>query len=99
MRMLLRLTIPVEAGNRTILDGTLPQVMESMMNRLKPEAAYFIADHGQRTALIFFDMTNPTEIPGIAEPFFMKLNAAVEFIPAMNAEDLQAGLAEAAKAF
>ena len=34
----------------------------------------------------------------IAEPFFMGMNASLKIAPVMNAEDLQKGLAEAARA-
>ncbi|MBI4410785.1 MAG: hypothetical protein HY561_13835 [Gemmatimonadetes bacterium] len=99
MRTLLKVTIPVETGNRTIQDGTLSGVMDQMMNRIKPEAAYALTEDGKRTVLIFFDMKDPSEIPPIAEPFFMKLNAAVQFSPVMNPQELQAGLGKAAKDF
>ncbi len=39
------------------------------MNKLKPEAAYFLPEHGLRSAIMFFDMKDASEIPGIAEPF------------------------------
>lgn len=53
---------------------------------------------GQRTGWIVFDMTDPSQIPEIAEPLFLNFDAAVEFVPVMNAEDLQKGLAKAASA-
>ena len=92
MRTLLRVSIPVKAGNAAILDGRLPVVMQSLMEQLQPEATYFIADRGMRTALIFFDLKDPSQMPQIAEPLYIRLNAAVEFAPVMTAEDLWAGL-------
>lgn len=92
MRMLLRATLDVEAANAAIKNNTLQQLMQSTLQELKPEAAYFFADHGKRTANIFFDLKDTSLIPTIAEPFFQHLNATVEFIPVMTADDLRAGL-------
>ncbi|WP_232248537.1 hypothetical protein [Streptacidiphilus rugosus] len=61
---------------------------------LHPEAAYFGAKDGCRTAFIVFDLKETSDIPKIVEPFFMKLGAKVEFIPVMNFEDVQAGLSK-----
>ena len=99
MRMMLKVTIPVEAGNQAIKDGTLPRTLQSTMDRLTPEAAYFLAEDGRRTALFFFDMQDVSQIPAIVEPLFMGLNASITILPVMNADDLQKGLAEAAKNF
>lgn len=99
MRTLLKTSLDVEAANRAIKDGTLPKVVESTIELLKPEAAYFLAEHGKRTGYFVFDMKDVSQIPVIAEPWFMQLNAAVDFIPVMNAEDLKKGLEQAAKAF
>ena len=93
MRMMLKVTVPTEAGNRSLKDGSFQKIMEEAMSRLKPEATYFIADKGRRCALLFFDMQNSSDLPKIAEPFFTGLNADIEVVPAMNAEDLQKGLA------
>ena len=65
---------------------------EGTMRNLKSEAAYFIAEGGYRTAMIFFDMQNVSDIPGIVEPLFMGFNAEVELLPVMNADDLKKGL-------
>ena len=49
--------------------------------------------------LIFFDLEAPSQIPSVAEPFFMGLDAAIEMVPAMTPDDVRAGLEEASKAF
>jgi hypothetical protein len=94
MRTMIRITMPVEAGNKGIQDGTLQKTIMEALERLKPEAAYFLPDRGLRSALLVVDLKDTSDIPGIVEPFFSKLNAAVELIPVMNAEDLRKGLAK-----
>jgi len=97
MRTMLKVTLPVEAANKAIKDGSLPRIMESTMNELRPESAYFYAENGKRTALMVFDMKDPSQIPVISEPFFMGLNADVSYAPVMNADELKAGLEKAMK--
>jgi hypothetical protein len=98
MRMMLKVLIPTENGNHAIKDGSLPRLLDATMSKLKPEAAYFVAEHGHRTALIFFDMKDASDIPSICEPLFMGFNAKVEMIPVMNADDLKKGLSIAREA-
>ena len=90
MRMMMRVYIPVEAGNAAIKNGSLAQTIQQFMDTEKPEAAYFVADGGERTAYFFFDLRQPSDIPLIAEPF-SKLHAAIDVTPAMN-EDVRSGL-------
>ena len=90
--MLLRVQLPVERGNAAIKDGSLQRTIESVLNTLKPEAAYFFPENGKRAALLVFDLPDPSQIPVAAEPFFQQLNASVALTPVMNADDLQAGL-------
>jgi hypothetical protein len=97
--MLLRVQMDVEAGNRAIKDGSLTETLDRVMEQIKPEAAYFTAIDGKRTGLIFFDLQEPSQIPAIAEPFFMATNAAIDFLPVMTPDDVRKGLEEAAKAF
>jgi hypothetical protein len=92
MRMLLKVTLPVEAANNAVKSGTMPKLMEQFMADLKPEASYFLPENGKRTMFIFFDLKDPSQIPEIVEPLFMELNAAVELTPAMSADDLRKGL-------
>jgi hypothetical protein len=89
MRMLLRVSIPVETGNAAIKAGTLSSTIERILADLKPEAAYFLADDsGQRSGSIVFDMKDASQIPGIAEPWFLAFNAKVSLRPVMTPEDL-----------
>ncbi|HUQ90495.1 MAG TPA: hypothetical protein VM120_02360 [Bryobacteraceae bacterium] len=103
MRMLLRVSIPVETGNAAAREGTLGSTIERILAELKPEAAYFFADDsGQRSGSIVFDMKDSSQIPAIAEPWFLAFNATVSLRPVMNPQDLaKAGpsIGEAAKAF
>lgn len=103
MRMLLRVSIPVEAGNAAAKAGTLGPTIERILADLKPEAAYFLADDdGQRSASIVFDMKDTSQIPAVAEPWFLAFNAKVSLRPIMNPQDLsKAGpaIGEAAKQY
>ena len=88
MRFLIKAKMDTEAGNKLAKAGKLGETIGSIVEELKPEAAYFIAEDGKRTALIFVDMADVSELPAVAEPLFLALNAEVEAVPAMVAEDL-----------
>jgi hypothetical protein len=92
MRTLMKVQICAEAGNRGIKDGTLPDIIRKTLETVQAEAAYFTTMDGQRTMIAVFDLKAASDIPRIAEPLFMGLNASVDFMPCMNAEDLKAGL-------
>ena len=88
MRMLLKASIPVEAGNAAAKSGTLGNNIESILAEQKPEAAYFTLDNGMRTGFIFLDIQDASQIPAILEPWFLAFNASIELTPVMNGEDL-----------
>jgi hypothetical protein len=88
MRFLFKVSLPVEAGNAAAKkDGF--QAIRSILEQQKPEAAYFVAENGKRTAILIMNMQDASEIPALAEPWFLALNASVEVTPAMLPADLQ----------
>jgi hypothetical protein len=95
MRMLLKVSMPVEQANVAAKSGALQRTIQSTMEALKPEAAYFYPEDGKRTALMVFDMKGSWQLPATVEPLFESLGAAVHVTPVMNAEDLQRGFKEA----
>ena len=94
MRMMMRAMIPVEAGNVGLSDGTLPATLQQVAKLVEPEAVYVGTEDGVRRVLIFFDLKDPSDIPAVTEPFFLKANASVELLPVMNQDDLRAGMAK-----
>ena len=88
MRFLVKVNIPVEAGNGAVKAGKLGTTIQSILADLKPEAVYFTDDHGQRTAFLFLDMQDASQIPAIAEPWFLAFNASIDIHPVMVPDDL-----------
>ena len=89
MRMLMKINIPVEAGNKAVREGTLGKTIQQILQAIRPEAAYFVAENGQRCGFLVVNLDNASKIPALAEPWFLAFNAAVELHPLMTPEDLQ----------
>jgi len=94
MRVLLKASMDTEKANEAISNGTLPKLIEASLEQIKPEAAYFTSENGQRTAFLFFDMQDSSQMPVISEPFFMHLGAKITYTPVMNYDDVQKGLSQ-----
>jgi len=91
MRTLMRISMPVDATNTRISDGSMVEFLRKFLADHKPEATYFFTDDdGCRSASIVLDLKNPSDIPGLAEPWFLLCNAKVTFRPVMNAQDFAA---------
>ncbi len=102
MRVMMKVNMSVEAGNRAAKANKLGSTIQAILAEQKPEAVYFCADNGQRTAFLFLQVKESAEIPKLAEPWFLAFNAAIEMRPVMAPEDLaKAGpdIAEAAKKY
>jgi len=85
----MKVTIPGAEGNAAIINGSLGSTIGSILADLKPESVYFIEENGARTGVIVFNLENASQIPAIAEPWFLAFNAKVELHPTMTVEDLK----------
>lgn len=96
MRMLMHVEMPVEPFNSLVREGKVGEVIQQILAEIEPEAAYFSTmGNGHRGGVLVVDVNDPSEIPSLAEPFFLKFNAEVDLHVAMTPEDLgRAGLDE-----
>ncbi|MFM0074143.1 panthothenate synthetase [Paraburkholderia sediminicola] len=93
MRMLLNVRIPHEPFNTLVRDGTAGEVIGRILEDIKPEAAYFTEQNGTRGAVLIVNLDDPSGIPALVEPFFLKFNADSELRVVMLPQDLmKAGL-------
>jgi uncharacterized protein (DUF885 family) len=98
MRFVVHVSLPVEKFNQAVRAGTAAQKLAAILDDTKPEAAYFCAKDGRRGGFLIVNVSDVSEMPRIAEPWFLHFDAAVEFLPAMTPQDLQrAGLDQIAK--
>jgi hypothetical protein len=82
MRMLMQISIPVEAGNKATRTGAFGEPFKKIPEAMKPEAAYFTATAtGEPGGFVVFDMKDTSQIPAFAEPFFLAYNARVKSPP------------------
>lgn len=96
--MLMHLEIPAEPFNSMIRDGSAGQKIQKILADVKPEAAYFSEYDGCRGGTLVVNVNDPSEVPRLAEPFFITFGAKVRFRVAMTPEDLgRAGLDELGK--
>jgi hypothetical protein len=91
MRMMVTIRVPVETGNRAIKDGSLPRIIKEVTERIRPECAYFFIESGRRTMRAVFDLKNTNDMVPDFEPALLGLDAELELIPVMTAEELSAG--------
>jgi Domain of unknown function (DUF3303) len=89
MRFLLNVSIPTGKFDQAIADGTISSKMGKILEETKPEAAYFCAKDGKRGGFLVVNMDDVSEIPKLAEPWFMQFDAEVQFLPTMTPVDLQ----------
>ena len=88
MRFMLTFRIPMDEGNELIKSGNISESMRSVLEDLKPEAAYFGDIEGGRGGYLVINMDDASQIPAMAEPLFLGLGATVKIHPVMTPEDL-----------
>jgi hypothetical protein len=97
MRTFVKVRIPVEAGNKAINNGTLQRVIKGFQDNARPETMFFGVDNGCRTMFAVMDLQSADMVPRLFEPFFMEMNAEVDYQTVMNMSDLDKALSQLPK--
>ena len=88
MRMMMLIQCPPEPFNTRARNGTAGSTMKRILDDTKPEAAYFSERDGKRGAVLIVDVQSPSDVPRLAEPWFLCFSAEVEFRICMLPEEL-----------
>ncbi len=93
MRMLVHVKFPHEPLNAAVRSGTAGKTIQRILDEIKPESVNFTEYNGRRGAIMIVEVANPSDVPRLAEPWFLSFNADVEFHIVMSPEELgRAGL-------
>ena len=97
MRTMIKIQVPVDAGNRAIAENKMGDVIGEIAAKAHPEAMYFGTDpvSGLRTAHFVCDLASSSDLPAMFEVAIQKLNATIQAFPVMTAEELKSGLGRA----
>jgi hypothetical protein len=88
MRFMITCRIPVEKENQSAKAASLHSTIHSIMEELKPEAAYFSDVEGARSAYLVVKMDDASQIASIAETLFLGLGAAIQVHRVMIPEEM-----------
>jgi hypothetical protein len=98
MKFIVHVSLAAQKFNEALRDGSAGKKMTRILEDTKPEAAYFTSTDGNRGGYLVYNISQASEIPRLAEPWFLNFDAKIQFEPAMTPEDLQkAGLEDLAK--
>ena len=86
--MMMMVEFPLEPFNAAVRNGTAGHTMKKILDDAKPEAAYFGERDGKRGGILIVDVAKPSDVPRLAEPWFLNFNAEVRFRIVMKPEDL-----------
>ncbi|MFG2878368.1 DUF3303 family protein [Streptomyces sp. NPDC048337] len=88
MRVMLRAHLDTAASNEGIKSGALPQAVKRLLEKVRPEAAYFGLHEGVRSCWIVFDLQDSATMPSLSWELFQDFNAEIEVGPVMTAEEM-----------
>ena len=102
MRFLVMARFPVEGGNAMVKNPEFGQKINEILTKQKAEGACFTLYHGQRMCVYTVNLSEISQLPSVAEPWWLFGKADVELLPAMVAEDFgkaQADIVDAVKRY
>jgi hypothetical protein len=85
---MLTVRISMKKGNTLAKEGNLGQTIQPILEEIKSKAVYFADMEGARGGYIVVNTDNASQIPAIAEPLFLGLEAKIKVHPVMTPEDL-----------
>jgi hypothetical protein len=88
MKFIMRVRMPSETANNQLGDPQFGKKMQEALKEVKAEAAYFTTINGSRGCYLVVNMTDSSQMPALAEPFFAWLKAEIDWFPVMTPEDL-----------
>jgi len=88
MRMMMLVQLPIEPFNSAVRNGTIAATMKKILDAIKPEGVWFTERNGKRGGVMIVNVDSPSDVPRLAEPWFLAFNAEVEFRICMTPEDL-----------
>jgi hypothetical protein len=89
MRILITATLDTDKANAAMKAGTFDATIGQILEDADPEAAYFGVKDGRHTAYLVVEMSEPSQLLAIAEPFFYAFGASISDAVVMVADDLQ----------
>lgn len=89
MKFLLKVTLVGDTATEAFRDGSMMEKMQRIFNEIKPEAVYFVAEHGRRTQYMVVNVDDPKQLPTVAEPWWLLFNADVSISPVFTLQDME----------
>lgn len=90
MRFILEVRVPTEQANALIKAGKFEDTLQSILNDVKPEAAYLSLMDGARGGYFVVNLEDASQLPAVCEPWFF-VGATVKLHPVLLPEDLARG--------
>ncbi len=95
MKLLFKITFPVEQFNALARTGVVGQKVGAIIEATKPESIYFTGNDSGRGAVAVYEVQDGSQIPAIAEPWFLTFNARIQYDILITPEELgKSGLDE-----
>jgi hypothetical protein len=89
MRFMITFRMPTDTANAAIKEGRIPQSLQSIMEELQPEAAYFTVVDGARGGHFIVNIDTPAQLPAMLEPLYLALGARIDVQLALTPEDFE----------
>jgi len=96
MRVLVYVSLEVEAFNKAVVDGSAGQKIGKILETTKPEAVYFLDRNGERTGILVVDLSDASKIPSIVEPWMLLTLPADSSFHSANVDNIVLGPAAVA---